>query len=239
LVLLLGNTGAGKTALLQNLAVHARKLKTLMFEMELPAELLFERFVAIHGGMACKEVEEAYTKKTDRLGSEFLNKAFRNLFICPESKLTLADLEAIIVKSELKIGAKPALVLIDYIQLMQGKGSRYEKTSDIAEGLKVIAKSTKTIIVVSSQVARPQADNPEISIHSGKDSGSLENSAGLVLAGWRDAENPKSIMLKVLKATKGGGGTEVECEFDGPTLRISQRATTIDRVDVPRGGSND
>lgn len=220
LCLIIGDTGTGKTAILQNIALTSG-LPTLLFEMELPMELLFERFFALRAKLSCREIEEEY-KINGGFSHAALMEQFPNIFICPESRMTLESLESIILKSELKIGTKPALVLIDYVQLIQGAGSRYEKTSDIAEGLKVLAKSTQTIIVVTSQVAR-QKEDEEIGLHSGKDSGSLENSAGLVVGAWRDSEDVRLLNLRVLKCTKGGSGLEIKCNFDGEKMTITER----------------
>jgi hypothetical protein len=221
LVLILGDTGAGKTALLQNIALSSN-LKTLLFEMELPPELLFERFFAIKAKMDCAEIEREY-RNVGAFGKKSVMEQFPNLFICPEARLTLEQLEAIILKSELKIGEKPVLVLVDYVQLIQGGGNRYEKTSNIAEGLKVIAKTTRTIIVVASQISRASSED-EIGLHSGKDSGALENSAGLVLAAWRTENDPTLLTIKILKSTKGGAGFEVPCDFYGAKMLINERS---------------
>lgn len=223
LCLILADTGGGKTAILQNIAMTAGfNLPTLMFEIELPAELLFERFFAIKARVPTADVEAEY-RNNDCLGEVSVMGQFPNLYICPESKITIEELESIIVRSELKIGCKPVLVLIDYVQLIQGLGNRYEKTSAIAEGLKVLAKTTKTIIVVTSQIARPQGESPEIGLHSGRDSSSLENSAGLVIGAWRDSDDRTLMKLRVLKSTKGGAGMEIDCDFIGDQTIIKQR----------------
>lgn len=241
LVLMVGDTGAGKTALLQNVANSTQDLWTLMFEMELPEELLFERFIASRneGGADAREIEAEYQNGFE-LGPIALNRMFPRLLICPESGLTIERMEQLIIKSELKMGAKPQLVLIDYVQLMRGKStSRYERTSDIAEGLKMLAKSTRTIIVVASQVTRPKNETrtdgkpaERITLHSAKDSGALENSAGVVIGAWRDNEDYTLLHLKVLKATKGGSGTEIQCNFDGARMIITERSP-ITEEDVP------
>lgn len=227
LALIIGDTGTGKTGILQNIAM-ATKLKTLMFEMELPADLLFERFFAIRANMTCAEIEKEY-RNNPITGEKSMVKEFPNIFICPESRMSLEKLEALILRSELKIGEKPALVLIDYVQLLQGEGSRYEKTSNVAEGLKVLAKSTKTIIIVASQVGRNTKDDG-MTLHSAKDSGSLENSAGLVIGAVKDGED--KMLLKILKSTKGGAGAEIVCNFDGAKMKITQHSG-IDKQDMP------
>lgn len=215
---ILADTGTGKTAILQNIAYHARPLTVLMFELELPETLIFERYLQIQEEKSGQQIEDSFRNKTpvDWKSKKKLN----HIFCCPVSKLNPELIEEYILKSELKIGKKPEVVMIDYIGLIKGKGgSRYEIVSQIAEQLKVIAKSTNTIIVAASQVHRK--DDEEIRLHDAKDSGSIENSAGLVLGAWRNADGDK-INIRVLKATKGGGGTLVPCEFHGETLRIWQ-----------------
>lgn len=232
-VLVIGDTGTGKTALLQSIAMQAKPLPTLMFEMELPEELLFERFVAMATRLTCSEVETTYRLKRDEIGTSNLRIHFPHLFLCTQSNLTLADIERIIIKSELKIGKKPLVVLLDYVQLVAGVGNRYERTSDTAEGIKTLAKSTHTIIVVASQVHRPESGSPEITLHSAKDSGSLENTAGLVLGAWRDTKNKAIMHIKVLKSSKGSAGKVIDCNFTGENMRITECSKVAD-VDVPR-----
>jgi replicative DNA helicase len=148
----------------------------------------------------------------------------RGLYVCPESKLSLDDVESYIHRASLKMGEKPKVVVIDYIQLMNGKGpNRREKISDIAEGLKVMAKSTQTIVVVTSQIARNK-EEIEPTLHSAKESGSIEASCGLMLGAWRDPEDNFALKIRVLKSTKGGTGLTVTCNFDGAKMKITERS---------------
>ena len=223
LVLIIGDTGTGKTGILQTIALHAAPLPTLMFEIELPAELLFERFVAAKSRMSASEVERTYASG-DYMGKTSLNHYFPNLFICDKADLTPEKIEAMIVRSELKLGVKPKVVLVDYVQLIVGKGDRYERASNTAEAMKRIAKSTGTIIVIASQRSRPkEGDTPEVFLHSGKDSGSLENSSGLVLGVWRDMDDKTCLHMKILKNTKGTSGFQLKCYFNGEQMRITER----------------
>lgn len=222
LVLLLGATGIGKTAALSNIAVSAFPLPTLFFEMELPPELMYERMIALKTKMSCRDVENAY-RGGDLLGEEAVDRKLSHIHICTEARQSVADLEHLIIKSELKIGQRPKLVLVDYIGLVRGSGkSRYERVSQVAEDMKVLAKATQTIVIVASQVARRDGDGPEIGLSDGKDSGSLENSSGLVLGMWRTAED--TAVVKVLKSTKGGAGIELTCNYNVNTLAITERS---------------
>lgn len=223
LVLVVGNTGSGKTMVLQNIAMAALSVKTLFFELELTEEDLFERFMAIKNKCECVDVETEY-RNNPILGPEVMMTGFPNLFICPEARLTIEQMEAIILRAELKMGGKPLIVLLDYVQLVQGDGkTRYEKASNVAEALKILAKSTKTIIIVASQIDRASGKAGEIGLHSAKDSGSLENSAGVVLSAARSEDDPTLMTLTVLKSTKGNAGYEVLCNIDGAKATITER----------------
>jgi len=223
LALILAGTGIGKTASLTNIAKSARPLPTLFFELELPAETMYERSMALSRNLACKEVETTY-KNGESLGENAVDSDWPHLYICTQPALTVKDLEMLISRSELKIGQRPKLVLLDYIQLMKGQGkSRYERISQVAEDLKNMAKALQTIVIVSSQVSRKGDDShPDVTLQDGKDSGSLENSSGLVLGLWRPSSDTAKI--RVLKSTKGGAGMEFECDYNVKTLAITERS---------------
>lgn len=224
LAMIVGNTGIGKTALLSSLILAAKPLPSIMFQLELPEEIMFERFVAAATKKDAREVESAYAEGK-QVGPEILGHCFNHMLFCCEPRKTVEEIERYITRSELKFGQKPRLVVIDYVQLIAGKGaSRYDKASQIAEDLKVMAKATKTIVVIASQVSRPSGETPEIGLHDAKESGSLENSCGLVIGAWRDQDDQRLLKLRVLKASRGGAGTEINCNFDGPQMRITERA---------------
>ena len=221
LVVLLGDTGVGKTAILQNIAVSIpRHLTVAFFELELPGSLTFERFMAIATGYTQEGVEQAYKEEQIMRVVDI-----DHIHVCDRSGLSLDDIGERIETFERENG-KIDVVFVDYIGLVGGgKGSRYERLSNVAEGLKVLAKNTNTVVVAATQIHRKGDDYPdEVYIHDAKDSGSIENSAGLMLGIWRDKEEPTRFMhLKILKNTKGRVGAKVELECDWPTMRIRQR----------------
>lgn len=217
LVVVMADTGVGKTAILQNIAYHS-KLPTLMFEMELPGTLMFERFVQLEAKLPGDEVAQLYKRGTPP------SWCMDHVYVCPQSKMNPAEMERIIGLAELKMGTRPAVVMVDYIGLLASPGkSRYERVSEAAEQMKVLAKSTDTIFLVASQVARSADDESEVSLHDAKDSGSIENSAGLVLGAWR-TDDGSTMKIKVLKNTKGRAGRVIDCNYDGEKMTITEKA---------------
>jgi hypothetical protein len=218
LALFISDTGVGKTCALTNIAMSLRPMTTILFELELAPEAMCERFISRD-----QNIETVAVERTVRLGKHYDVSGWSNVFICPESKMDLAKMEEIIFRSELKTQQKARLVLVDYIGLMEGAGTkRYERISDLAEGMKVLARKTKTVIVMASQVKR-DPERQEISLHDGKDSGSQENSAQLVLGAWRPAID--RINIKILKQTKRAGQHTIECLFDGDRQNVTELAS--------------
>ncbi len=212
LVTIVADTGVGKTIVLGDIARCCRPLVATLFELELPEELLYERLLSAQMGMDYEQIRAAYLLG-DTLGVAGL-ESMDHIWCCSESRLSLEDIERHVNRAELKTGARPKVTLIDYVQLMQGKSAnRRERISDIAEGLKVLAKSTKTIVIIGSQVARKEDDEFEIFLHDPKESGSIENSSGLVLGVWRDPDIANRLYVKILKNTKGKAGAVIKCMF--------------------------
>lgn len=227
MVVVLANTGVGKTAILQNIAYHC-KLPTLIFEMELPGTLIFERFVQLEAKLPGDDVERLYRAGTPPAW------CMDHVYVCPQSRMNAAEMERIINSAELKMGTRPMVVMVDYVGLLNSPGtSRYDRVSASAEQLKVLAKTTDTVFVVASQIARPNSDNNEVSLHDAKDSGSIENSAGLVLGAWREGEKGETLKIKILKNTKFRAGEIIECNYDGVRMAITERSPISDK-DVPQ-----
>jgi len=84
---------------------------------------------------------------------------------------------------------------------------------------------------MASQVSRDK-ERPEIGLHDAKESGSIENSSGVVIGMWREAKQPSVLKLKVLKNTKGKISGVIECQFLNGSMRIVERS--IDGKDVPQ-----
>ncbi len=226
LVVILAATAVGKTAILQNLAWKLGSVPTAFFELELSGAMLFERLIGMAGGMDGYDVEKAW-RRGARVPKEGLAAMFPNLRISDRAGLTVDAVERACRLSD----SQPKLVLIDYLQLLVGRGSsRYEKFSNIAEDLRRMAKNLGAAVIVISQVRRRGDDeSPEVELCDAKESGSIENSASLVLGAWREqtSENGPAdrMIIRVLKNSRGTAGRRIACRWE-PTLRIAEMPRT-------------
>jgi replicative DNA helicase len=191
-------------------------LPTLFFQIELSPEPMCERFISRSTGIDTLEVESR-----TRQGEVFDVSPWDHVYHCNDSRIDLEKMEDIIDRAELKMGKRPVLVLVDYVGLMAGGGGgkRYERMSTIAEGLKTLARSSETVIIIASQVKR-DPEREEVDLHDAKDSGSVENSAQLVMGAWRPSVDRMSI--KILKQTKRAGQVTIDCSFNGDKQLIQE-----------------
>jgi len=222
LVFIMSGTGVGKTMALQEIA-RRTKLQTLLFEMELPDVLTFERFVQGHVGTGGDDVERTY-----RNGEEYDVSDLSHIHVCGSSNITFAEMVQEITTAPIT----PRLVLVDYLGLMRGEGrSRYEKVSNCAESLKNLAKQTDTIVIAATQRHRPQGNSEsdtttsEPQLHDANGSGDIEQASDLMLGIWRDPNNPRERgFCQILKNRKGTSGydTKIELDVRGQHMRMSE-----------------
>jgi hypothetical protein len=216
MVVVMADTGVGKTGILSNIGYSQRPLPGIMFEIELNPQQMAERFMARDMQIGASDIE----RQTKR-GVEYDVSGWDHMHICPRTMITVDQMQEIIERSELKIGRHPAFVLVDYIGLVSGgSGKRYERMSTIAEGLKRLGRATNTVMIIATQVRRDN-ERIEVGLHDCKDSGSIENSAQLVLGAWRPERD--TMTIKVLKQTKKAGQPTIYCNYDGDKQMITER----------------
>lgn len=231
LVFIMSGTGVGKTMALQEIA-RRTKLQTLLFEMELPDVLTFERFVQGKHTKNGREVEATY-----KGGGTLDVSGMAHIRVCGSSSITFDGIVSEIEAAEIR----PQLVLVDYLGLMKGEGkSRYEKVSNCAESLKRLAKETNTIVIAATQRHRPGGDGdttttqPEL--HDANGSGDIEMASDLMLGLWRDPDSPaeKGYVI-ILKNRKGNSGPHTckELDIKGEYMQMfeSENSQAFGRVD--------
>ena len=241
IISIIASTKVGKTALAQALSVHAKPLKILYFQQELPTSLMAERYAASATGTRADEVYQIY-KHTQSVGAVDWRSTGKldHIYCCPKTRITPEQIRDLLKKSQLKIGEEVALWIVDYAQLAGGAESRYDRVTDLMEGCKALAKDTNTIGVILSQRGRVGGGDEDddryvpVNLTSGKESGAVENASGLVLGVWRIKDDETGMIIKVCAQTKGMSGKQIKCNFDGERMIITERAESgIDDADVP------
>ena len=191
LVLIGARPGMGKTAFAVNIATEAaiKTQKTVcIFELEMSAEQLVNRMLSseaqidgfkMRSGTLTGEDWKAIAHASDRLA---------------KTEILIDDTPGISVtaiKSKLRRVKNLGLVVIDYLQLMQGErhtDNRVQEVGDISRGLKLLAKELHVPVICCAQLSRGPENRPDKRpmLSDLRDSGAIEQDADMVLFLYRD-----------------------------------------------------
>jgi len=224
MVVITADTGTGKTAILQSIAKDAcAGVPTIFFEAELSDDMMYERVSAMTANLNQWDIE-ALTMA----GKEIQNKGpMDHVTFVTRTNLTVETIRKTVLRYNATHDKPCSCVMVDYIGLVGLDGpskSRYEKTSDVAEQLRPLAKDLDVVMFITSQVHRKEGDEVVIpKLHSSKDSGSIESSAYLLLGAWREGDHGEEIKLRILKTSNGFTGSTVTGHFDGGRSYITNQ----------------
>jgi replicative DNA helicase len=232
LVVLAGRPGMGKTALLGGISTNgSEKGPVAVFSAEMPALQLMRRNVANIGDVSLAKLRRA-KHLTDcdwgQIATATSTLGARKLWIDETPLPTLAHVRAECTGLQMRAG-KLSLVLVDYVQLVQGAGAnRYEQLRDVAYGFKALAKSLAVPVVVLAQINRgvESRDGKRPYMSDLRDSGAIEEAADVIGLLYSEGYyNRQFAMPHVLECNieKNRNGERGECMwyFDGDRSRIT------------------
>jgi replicative DNA helicase len=197
LIILAARPSMGKTALALNIAQHVAMNPNLrntvaVFSLEMSSESLLTRMICAGARVDQQKFRAGYLNQDERrrLAKTASELVQAPLFIDDTSGTHLMDIHAKLRRLKAEHGL--SLVVIDYLQLMSGRGryeNRNQEISTISRGLKLLAKELKVPMLVLSQLnrapeTRPGDHRPQLS--DLRESGSIEQDADLVAFIFRE-----------------------------------------------------
>ncbi len=195
LVIVAGRPSMGKTAFAMNLVEHAvlaQKQPVLVFSMEMPAESLIVRMLSSIGRIDQQRLRNGQLLEEDwpKLTAAVTALKDRPLYIDDTPALSPAEVRARARRLRREHG-EVALIMVDYLQLMQVPGSsegRVNEVSEISRNLKSIAKEFNCPVVALSQLNRSleQRPNKRPVMSDLRESGSIEQDADVIAFIYRD-----------------------------------------------------
>lgn len=207
LVILAARPSVGKTSFALDIARQSaviHKVPVGIFSLEMSSDQLVDRMLAAQakvslwglrtGHLDSDSEDDDFQKIGDAMGK--LSEA--PIFIDDSSSANIMQMRTMArrLQSERGLG----LIIIDYLQLMEGRGNRsgdnrVQEISEISRGLKNLAKELNVPIVALSQLSRAvESRSPQIpKLSDLRESGSIEQDADVVLFLYRpDREKPDS-----------------------------------------------
>ena len=194
LILIAARPAMGKTAFALNLVQNAAlkgDASVAVFSLEMSKEQLVQRMIASQSTVELKKI------KTGTLADNDWPRITDGMAILSGAKIHIDDTPGIKISElrskcrKLKIEKGLDLVLIDYLQLMEGEGqneSRQQEIAKISRSLKILAKELDCPVVALSQLSRApeqRADHRPM-LSDLRESGSIEQDADIVMFLYRD-----------------------------------------------------
>jgi replicative DNA helicase len=196
LVLVAARPSMGKTSFVLNIAQHVgiqTDMTVGFFSLEMSKEQLFMRMLTAEARIDAHRFRSGYLNEKDygRLSHALGTLAEARVFIDDTASLGVLEMRAKARRLQAEHGLH--LLIIDYIQLMQGRGrfeSRQTELASISRSLKGLAKELKIPIVALSQLSRApetRSDHrPQLS--DLRESGALEQDADVVMFIFREEQ---------------------------------------------------
>ena len=223
MIILAARPSMGKTALAMNIVQHAAmigKVPVAVFSLEMSVESLALRMLCSLGPIDSQRV------RTGRLLDSDWPKLTRATGMLSEAPIYIDDTPGLTVlemrakarrlKSEQDLG----LIVVDYLQLMQGKSSsenRAQEISDISRSLKAMAKELNVPVLALSQLNRSLENRTDKrpQLADLRESGAIEQDADVIMFIYRDevynrAEgNPNRGLAEIIVGKQRNGPTGV------------------------------
>ena len=196
LILVAARPSMGKTAftlnIAQHVAVHENK-SVAFFSLVMSKEQLVQRMLCSEGGIDSQRLRVGELEEND--WEKLINAADRlsraPIYIDDTAGITVMELRS--KARRLKAEHDLQLIVIDYLQLMQGRSSknsdnRQQEISEISRSLKALARELNVPVIALSQLSRSvesrQVKKPMLS--DLRESGSLEQDADIVMFLYRE-----------------------------------------------------
>ena len=227
-ILVAARPSMGKTAFTLNIAadVALRSKKSVaFFSLEMSAGQLVQRMLCAEGGVDSQKVRvgQLADKDWEKIIAAADRLSQAPIYIDDTPGITVMDLRSKARRLKAEHGLD--LVIIDYLQLMQGRGSknsdnRQQEISEISRSLKALARELDVPVIALSQLSRSvesrQVKKPMLS--DLRESGSLEQDADIVMFLYRedyydpDTEN-KNITDVIIAKHRNGPVDTVQLFF--------------------------
>ena len=234
LIVLAARPAMGKSTFAQNLAFNVaskEKKSVLIFNLEMSNSQVVDRMLAEASGV------DSWNIRTGQLSDEDFSKISEAMGEMAEAPIFFDDTPGLSVlemrtKARRQAHKLPlGLIIVDYLQLMQGSKSysdnRVQEVSEISRGLKLIARELDVPVIALSQLSRTvESRNPQIPMLSDlRESGSIEQDADIVMFLYRedyynpDTERQHLTDLIIAKHRNGPTG-KVELYFHPERLKF-------------------
>lgn len=234
LIVLAARPGCGKTSLALNIGQHAAiagKKTVGIFSLEMSAQQLVTRLLCAEARVDSHRVRSGRLSKRDwsELTKAMSRLSQAHMFIDDTPGVSIMEMRS--KARRLKAEHDLDLLIVDYMQLMSGKGadshrfeSREKEIAHISRSLKAMAKELKIPVFALSQLSRApeqRRGNHRPQLSDLRESGSIEQDADVVLFIYRedmykkreDLDDESGVATVIIGKQRNGPTGEVKLAF--------------------------
>lgn len=219
LIIVAGRPGMGKSSFAVNIAEYAsihNNIPIAIFNLEMSKNMIVNRIICSQAMVDSQNVRKGEIAAEDwqQICSVIDKLSSAPIYIDDSSSITVSEIKA--KCRRLKQTKNLGLVIIDYLQLMQGSGrsdNRQQEISDISRSLKVMAKELDVPVIALSQLSRTSESRSDKRpmLSDLRESGAIEQDADVVIFLYRDEyynkESADKNIAEVIIAKQRSGST--------------------------------
>ncbi len=196
LIIVAGRPSMGKTAFCLNIASHAaieKRKSVAIFSLEMSKEQLVLRLLGSESRVDAHKLRTGHLSERDWTPLSMAAGRLADAPIYIDDTAAISVLEMRAKARRLKADNGLDLVIVDYLQLMRGRGdegSREQEISNISRSLKALAKELQVPVIALSQLNRAVETRPGKEkrplLADLRESGAIEQDADVILFIYRD-----------------------------------------------------
>lgn len=220
LILVAARPAMGKSAFALNIATNAAVragVPVAIFSLEMSKEQMVNRILCSEAMVDSNKVRTGTIDDDEwaKLAAASGQLSESQIFIDDTPGISVMEIRAKCRK--LKLEKNIGLVVIDYLQLVQGSnkknGSREQEISEISRSLKILAKEINVPVIALSQLSRAPEQRPDHRpmLSDLRESGAIEQDADIVMFLYRDdyynEDSEKKNIAEVILAKHRSGST--------------------------------
>lgn len=238
MIVLAARPGLGKSAAAGQVAHHAavKGFGVPVFSLEMATVEIWHRMLAAVGEVDLQSFRRGRLTDVDRYNLQGAASAVAELplWVAGDVTGTVPAIEAAVRKHRAS-GHPVKLVIIDYLQLMQGTGARYgnrqEEVADISRSVKLMAGRLKLPVVMLAQLRRaPAAENREPQLYDLRESGAVEQDADVVMFLYQKQIDKAESMRTglpcatqlIVRKQRNGPLRSIDCMFNARYVRLEE-----------------
>ncbi len=237
LIIVAGRPSMGKSAFVTSISGYAaieKNIPVAIFSLEMSKEQLMQRFLCAEAKVEVNRVRTGFLSPSEwpSLTSAAGTLSEAPIYIDDTPAMNIFEIRA--KARRLKAHHDIQLILVDYLQLIQGSGrteSRQQEISKISQGLKALAKELKVPLIAVSQLSRAvesrEGHRPKLS--DLRESGAIEQDADLVALLFRQeyyspSEENQGIAEVIIAKQRNGPVGSVNLAFLKEYMRFADLA---------------